>query len=205
MGRVPTWLKVVYALWLTLWIPIYWIHNGPSNFLWMCDVANFVIGLALWLESPLLISSQAAGVLLIQVLWAIDYFGALFAGTHVIGGTEYMFDASTPLWLRSLSLFHLVVPPLLLWTVRRLGFDRRGWLLQTAIMWVVLPVTYFLTDPARNLNWVRGPFGVEQSLLPPLGYFALLLLAYPLIVFLPTHLALRAWANGKPGRPARLP
>jgi hypothetical protein len=195
MGRVPTWLKVAYAVWMLVWVPVYWIHNGPANFLWMCDVANFVIGLGLWFESPLLISSQAAGVLLVQILWAVDYFGALLLGSHPIGGTEYMFDVESPLWLRGLSLFHLLVPPLLLWAVRRLGYDRRGWLLQTAIIWGVLPVSFFFADPARNLNWVWQPFGVEQGILPPLGYLAFLLVAYPLIIFFPSHLALRAWAR----------
>ena len=58
-----------------------------------------------------------------------------------------MFDAAEPLWLRLLSLFHVVVPVLLPWAIRRLGYDPRGWKLQTAIAWVVLPVTYLSTDP----------------------------------------------------------
>jgi len=195
MSRIPTWLKVAYALWMVVWVPVYWIHNGPANFLWMCDVANFAIGLAFWFESPLLISSQAAGVLLVQILWAVDYFGALLLGSHPIGGTEYMFEAASPLWLRGMSLFHLAVPPLLLWAVRRLGYDRRGWLLQTAIIWCVLPLSFFVADPERNLNWVWAPFGAEQTLLPAGGYFALLFAAYPLVIFWPSHLALRAWAR----------
>jgi hypothetical protein len=58
--------------------------------------------------------------------------------------------------LRGLSLFHAVIPFLLLWLVYRLGYDRRGWIVQTLFAWLLLPVCFFLTDPAKNINWVRN-------------------------------------------------
>ena len=91
-GRVPLWLKLAWSLWMAVWIPVYWLQHGPANFLWLCDVANFVIAAALWLESPLLMSSQAVGVLAIQLAWATDFLGRLILGVHPLGGTEYMFD-----------------------------------------------------------------------------------------------------------------
>jgi hypothetical protein len=203
--RLPFAVKLAWTAWMAFWVPVYWHENGPANFLWLCDVANFLLLVALWRESALLFSSQAVGVLLIQTLWAIDYFGALFSGAHPLGGTEYMFDGASPPWLRALSLFHLAVPPLLLWGVRRLGYDRRGFPLQTALVWLLLPVCYLFTDPERNLNWVFEPFGRPQTLLPPLAYLALLFAAYPLLVFLPAHLALSAWARRGRGRPRLLP
>jgi len=48
--------------------------------------------LPLWLESPLLFSWQATGLLLFQSLYTIDLWGAILSGRHFIGGTEYMFD-----------------------------------------------------------------------------------------------------------------
>ena len=88
MPRIPLWVKLAYTAWMAVWIPVYWTHAGPTNFLWLCDVANFLIGLALWAESPLLMSSQAVGVLFVQILWCGDYFGRLILGFHPIGGTE---------------------------------------------------------------------------------------------------------------------
>jgi hypothetical protein len=192
---IPLWLKVAYGVWMAVWIPVYWVHSGPENFLWFCDAANFVVGLAIWTESPLLFSSQAAGVLLIQLLWMVDYFTALLFGVHPIGGTEYMFDAATPWWQRAFSLFHVAVPALVVWGLYRLGYDRRGWKLQTAIAWVVLPATFLLSDPASNINWLRQPFGVPQTLMPPAAYLAFSMLAYPLVLFFPSHLALSWWAR----------
>src|SRR5579872_3898526 len=90
--RIPLWLKIAWSVWLLLWIPFYWHHYGAQNFLYFCDLGNFFIGAALWLESPLLFSWQACGLLLFQTLYTIDLIGALLSGKHIIGGTEYMFD-----------------------------------------------------------------------------------------------------------------
>lgn len=195
MHRVPLALKLVVTAWMAAWVPAYWIMNGPANFLWFCDLANFLLFAAVWIESPLLFSSQAVAVLLIQIVWTVDFLSALLTGFHPVGGTEYMFDPMEPLWIRLLSLFHVVVPVLMLWAIQRLGYDPRGWKLQTVIAWVVLPVTYLLTDPAANINWLWKPFGIEQTLMPPWAYLLVCMAAYPLVLYLPTHWALARWRS----------
>jgi hypothetical protein len=193
VNRFPLWLKIAYTAWFIAWVPTYWLEVGPANFLWLCDVGNIVLLIALWTESRPLVSATAVGVVLIQLLWTVDIAGRLLLGFHPIGGTEYMFDQAEPIAVRFLSLFHLWVPVLLLWAVRRIGFDRRAWKLQTLISWIVLPLS-FLQDPALNLNWLWRPFGIEQTLLPPAVYMMACLALYPLFVFIPSHLLLRRWA-----------
>jgi hypothetical protein len=192
--RVPLWLKLGWTVWVAVWVPTYWRHYGPQNFLWFCDLANLFIAVALWLESPLLFSTQALSVLLVQTLFAIDLVGRLLGGRHLLGGTEYMFDPSNPLCIRLLSLFHVVTPPLLVWALARLGYDRRALVAQTVIAWIVLGVCFFGTGPDRDLNWVFGPYERPQHLVSRGLYFALCLVGYPLLLYLPTHLALRKWA-----------
>ena len=193
--RIPLAVKLVYLLWMVVWVPVYWVYNGPENFLWLCDLANIILLFALCLESSLLMSSQAVGVLLIQLAWLLDFLSAWLLGGHLTGGTEYMFDTGQPGWLRAMSLFHVVIPPLLLWGVYRLGYDHRGWKLQTMIAWLLLPASYLLTEPALNINWVWQPFGLTQSLMPPWTFVLFMMLAYPVIVVLPTHLLLSHWVR----------
>jgi hypothetical protein len=111
-----------------------------------------------------------------------------------------MFDQAKPLEVRLLSLFHALMPVLLLWLIWRLGYDRRGWRLQSAIAWLLLPVTYFVTDPTKNINWIWEPFGIEQSLIPPRAFLLVEMVALPLLLYLPTHSVLLAWAR-RHGRP----
>jgi len=178
---------------MAVWVPLYWSANGASNFLWICDFANFVILAALWSESALLASSQLAGVLFIQLLWTLDFGGALVTGIHPIGGTEYMFDASKPLWLRGLSLFHVWSVPLLVWMVRRLGYDARGWKLQCGFAALLLPAGLLLGGREQNLNWMWAPFGIEQTWLPPLLFALLSLPIVSLALFWTGHLVSRRW------------
>src|SRR2546423_8097454 len=110
--RVPLWAKILWTAWLLVWVPLYWGQYGPQNFLFFCDLGNFLVGVGLWLESPLIFSSQACGLLLFQSLYTIDLAGAVGTGRHFIGGTGYMFDPGVPLTIRLLSLVHVAMPPL---------------------------------------------------------------------------------------------
>jgi len=174
-------------------VPVYWLHHGPANFLWASNIALIVTVVALWRESRLLASTMAVAVLLPELAWNLDFFSRLLAGRDLTGldATGYMFDRALPLWLRALSLFHVFLPVLLLWLVYRLGYERRAWLAATALCWVMLPVSYLLTDPAKNINWVFGLGGAPQTWLPGPWYLALLMLVFPLCVYLPTHLVLK--------------
>jgi hypothetical protein len=197
-GKVPLWLKVGHTLFLCVLVPVYWRHYGPANFLWFSDLALFATVAALWLESRLLASMAAVAVALLELAWLADFVLRLVAGVHLGGLTRYMFDRNNPLFVRALSMFHLWLSALLLWLVWRLGYDRRAWLMQSAVTAVVLPVCYLLTDPADNINWVFGLGEKRQTWMPPRLYLVLLVVAYSLIVYLPTHLLLR-WAFAPDG------
>jgi hypothetical protein len=198
MRKIPKWLKVAFTIWIVIWIPVYTGHYGPQNFLWICDLCNFFLLIALWLENSLLFSSQLVAVLIIDVLWSIDVGVAFLSDFHPFGGTGYMFDPETPLYIRLMSLFHVFTPALLIFAVMRVGYDRRGWILQTVITWIVLPLSFLLTSPERDINWIWGPFGKPQDILAPWLYFLICMAAYPLLVYLPTHglvLLVQRWAK----------
>lgn len=188
-GRVPLWLKLVWSLWLIVWAPLYWRQYGPANFLFFCDIGNVLIGVALWLESPLIFAWAACGLLLFQTLYCIDLAGALLTHHHIIGGTEYMFDPHLSLAIRLLSLFHVVTPPLLLWAIWKLGYDPRGWKFQTVMMWIVVSINY-VWHPELDINWVRGLFFQEQHTMPGFAYLLGYLVVVPICVYLPTHVLL---------------
>jgi hypothetical protein len=184
--RISLWLKVGWTACVVIWIPLYWRQYGVQNFLFFCDLGNIFICAALWLESPLLFSWQATGLLLFQTLFTIDLAVALISGRHLIGGTEFMFDTHVPLAIRLLSSFHVVTPPLLLWAIRWLGYDPRGWKFQTVTAWSVVPINYFWR-PEYDVNWARGPFFHEQHVVAGFLFCVSYLIVVPAVVFYPTH------------------
>lgn len=187
-GVLPPWIKLAFTAWILVWAPTYWVTIGPQNYLWLCDLASFLILAGLWLESRLLLSMQWLAVSLVGLLWGVDVGTALLTGVHPIGGTEYMFDADKLLLTRLMSLFHLLLPLVAGYAVWRLGYDRRALPWQTALTWLVIPLTWSVTDPERNINWVQGLFGQPQESLPPLVYLAGLMLGWPLVLYFPVHL-----------------
>lgn len=190
---LSVWVKIPYTVFVCVLVPVYWVERGPANFLWLSDVALLTMVLALWLESRILTSMLAVGVLLPELAWNLDFFLRLFAGFDVIGlnATGYMFESDyTPLF-KFFSLFHVILPPLLLWMIYRLGYDTRGVYAQTLLIWVLLPVCYLATDSGRNLNWVFGIGNPPETWVSGSMYLMLLMLAYPLLVFIPTHFMLK--------------
>jgi len=192
-SRIPLWLKVAWTTWLLVWAPLYWRQYGVQNFLYFCDVGNFLIAIGLWSESRLILSWQAVGLLVFQTLYTIDLIGAALSGHHIIGGTEYMFDQRISLLVRLLGLYHLVVPALLLCVVRRLGYDPEALRWQTFTAWTLVLFSYSWR-PEYNVNWARG-LGHEQHLVPPWLYLVIYLIVVPAFVYWPTHLALKRWAG----------
>lgn len=191
-GDIPLWIKIAYTSLLIVIVPVYAVWYGWRNFLWFSDIALICTGIALWLESPLVASMMAVAVLLPEVLWNVSYFARLVFGLRLSDLAGYMFDRKLPTFLRALSLFHVALPIVLLWMLARLGYDPRALPAQTLLAWIVLPVTYAVLRPGdENINWVCGLDG-RQKKLPPLVYLALVMLAFPIGLYLPTHLALNA-------------
>jgi len=187
---IPLWLKVSYTLFVCFLVPVYWRHYGPANFLWFSDIALLVTLPALWLESSLLASMMTLAVLLPELAWNVDFFVRLVTGARLMGLSAYMFDRGIPRFLRALSLFHVGLPPLLLWMVHRLGYDKRALIAQIFVAMIVLPLSYGFSNPRENVNWVYGFGERPQTTVPPLWFLAFLILMFPLALYLPTHLVL---------------
>ncbi|HEY4273586.1 MAG TPA: hypothetical protein VGM65_16420 [Candidatus Udaeobacter sp.] len=185
---IPPGLKIIYTLFVCALVPIYWRQYGPANFLWFSDIALLALVPALWLENALLVSIMAISVVFFEALWNIDFFFRLATGKSLIGLSAYMFDPKVPLFIRALSCFHIILPVLLLWLLHRLGYDQRAFPWQTMVAVVVLPLSYLGSNPQENVNWVYGFGQNPQKILPPPLFVILLMLLFPLVVYLPTHL-----------------
>ena len=185
---IPLVLKVVYTLFVCALVPIYWRQYGPANFLWFSDIALLALVPALWMENVLLVSMMAVSIIFFEALWNCDFFFRLATGKSLIGLSAYMFDPKIPLFIRGLSCFHIVLPLLLLWMLHRLGYDHRALIWQTIVAIVVLPLSYLMSNPQENVNWVYGFGENPQKVLPAPLFVLVLMLLFPLVIYLPTHL-----------------
>jgi hypothetical protein len=198
-GRLPLWLKLAYTAFMAVLLPVYWANYGPTNFLYFCDVALLITLVGIWIESPLLISMCAVGILASQALWVVDFLSNLI-GWPLTGMTDYMFAADHSLFLRSLSLFHGWLPFLLVYLVWRLGYDRRGFPAWTVLAWILVLICFFFMPPPRpdpglapvNINYVWGMSDtVAQTWVPPAAWVAGLIVLLPILLYAPVHFLLR--------------
>src|SRR5262252_5476248 len=97
-NRLPLTFKLVYTAFMAVLIPVYWYYYGPTNFLYFCDVALILTLVGVWIESPLLISMCAVGIMVPQVLWVADFLGNV-VGIKLTGLTDYMFESHRSLFL----------------------------------------------------------------------------------------------------------
>jgi len=149
---------------LGVWAWAYLRYWGAPDLLYLCNVAVVLTCAGLWFGNRLLLSSQAVATVVIGTLWGIDLAWSVAThGRPLIGGTEYMWDASRPLWVRLLSFDHLAAPATALWAIRRVGYDRRAWAFQSGVAAVVLTGT---TMPAilTEISFVSSPAD-ERNLL----------------------------------------
>ena len=187
--RIPPWLKWAYTAFVAAIVPVYARQYGWRNFLWFSDVALFSTVPALWLESPLLTSMQAVSITVPELGWTIDFAAQALFRKRPIGLADYMFDARIPRAVRAVSLFHLWLPGLLLWALSRLGYDRRAIWRQMLATWILLAVTYAVTDPVEDINWVYGLSGSPQQRLDRRVYLTLVMVLYPIAFHCPAHIA----------------
>jgi hypothetical protein len=202
--RIPLWLKVTYTIGLLDWVGYYLSEADNYDFtqwVWFCYVGLVILGVALWLESPLIFSWQAVSLVLPQMVFNLDVLSILIRGKPILANlTEYLFNPYVPLIHRLLSWFHTPMPFLLLWVVWRMGYDRRALWLQIAMCWLLLLLSYFITDYRDNVNLVFGPGDVQEAIHPAL-YLAFCMVAYPVLAYLPTHLLLSYTMPLRPGQP----
>ena len=191
-------LRWVAAAWMVVWLPAYVKVWGWHNLLHLCDAAVILTFAGLWVGSARLISSQAVSALAAGVLWAANIASRLVTGKFFASGTEYMFDARFPLWVRLLSLFHVALPCAQIWGLWKLGYDRRALRLQAGIAAVLIAAGRFL--PAQlNMNWAyRDPlFGRAWG--PGVVHLAVIWLGAVGLLYWPTHWVLARVFRPKDG------
>ncbi len=184
---IPFWLKICYSIFVAVVIPIYYKKWGLANFLWLSDVTFILTAVSLWTENKLIAGTIAVTGLLPELFWNVIFFVRLLTGKSLSGHTDYMFDKSKPLYLRLLSLFHVILPPLMIYLLFILGYDSRslaGAIILTAVIFLT---TYLFTDPHENINSVFGTGKIPQANFHPTLYVLLYFAGFVLLVFLPTH------------------
>ena len=188
MIEVMLLMKSAFTLFVAVLVWVYWKYYGPQNFLWMSDVGLFLTLAAVWLESPLIISICICAFAFVELAWNVDFLIELATRRSLLGLAHYMFQPRHSLFLRLLSLFHVLLPVIWIWLTLLWGYDTRALMYAVPLIWLTFIATYLCTDPELNINWIFMPALYHWKKISVAVWFMLLLIGYPLIVCVATHL-----------------
>jgi len=207
-SRIPLGLKLFLAAFSLTLIAYNTVHHGAHSLLYFCNVALFVATFGICTERALPVSMAAVGVILIQLLWSVDLL-LTAANVSPLRMTEFMLSDNLSPFKKILALFHVWLPFVLLFSMLRLGYDKRALAWWTLITCGLLLVSYLFLprppappdDPSMSVN-VNFVFGLNmsgpQQRVPELVWLAAMMIALPLLAFLPTHVALKRWLGRAP-------
>jgi hypothetical protein len=188
--RYPV-LRWCALLWLAVYVPVYSSVYGAWHFLMLCNLGVLLTCAGLVTGKQWLLSGPAVAAPSIALLWLADAVARLATGSHLHGGTGYLWDEQLPVPVRVLSLYHLAWPFLLAWCLHRHGYDRRGLWLQASLATLAFAIGLWLAPAAENLNYVLQWPGAPRPHAQPLLQAGLSLAMLVVGLYWPTHLLLK--------------
>ena len=183
-------LGIISFFTLLITLSVRLLHGNILQLIWLCNIALAGATLGLLLRSRLLLTAQFVGILVYHFAWHLDFFSYLMAGRMPFAATAYMFSGDLTLSEKGLSFFqHTFLLPSTAWALWRLGPSRFGWRFQSLQTFAAFLLTYLLSRPGDNINWIFGAGWPELSPanISPLPYYLIMVLAPPLLVYLPTN------------------
>lgn len=199
--NIPLIWQLAFTGFMAVLVPVYLYKYGPTNFLYFCDVALLLTLAGIWLEDALLLSIATVGILVAQIFWLLSFLGHLL-GRRISGMTDYMFDRQRSRFLRGLSLFHGWLPVLLIYLLLHTGYDPRALPIWIGLSTALVLICYFFMPPPSpqrglapvNINYVYGfDSDKPQQWMPQWAWLLLVLLGFPLVLYMPAHLLLNGW------------
>ncbi len=186
-NNIPLVFKLFYCLFFLTIIYFNIIYYGISNLLWFSHFALILLLIGILTENNLIISMMGLTSLLFYLGWSLMFIFRLLFGFN-FQSLDYMFLSNIPIYVRSLSLFHIIIPFFVIYLINSLGYNKNALKYQSFLGVLLLIVTYILS-PEKNINWIYG-IVEPQSMFHPLFYLLLLCFGLLVLIYPPTHFIL---------------
>jgi len=138
-------IAVIYAIY----------HPETANFLWFCYIFLILAGLGMILRNSLIIISQLNISLIPTLIWNIDFFYQLITKSSLWGVTDYFFVEGVNSLGMFITLQHLYILPLTLYSVYVLGLkSRKAWIISFVEIFIIFWLSFLFTSFESNTNCV---------------------------------------------------
>jgi len=135
---------------------IFFEGGDLGELLWFCDVMSFVLAVGLWFKNRFIITTVFLASVPAQFLWIVDYFLNLLGSGF--GRTAWMFTDSYVWWTPYIStIMHGILIPVSFYSIYKYGFEKYAIFGVYFVIFSILPITFYFTDPTINRNCVFFP------------------------------------------------
>src|SRR3989344_5027572 len=125
-----------------------------SQLLWFCNAAIYLLAIALYIESSVMLTGILLGALVVQIPWVVDFLVRLIFGYELFGVASYMFDYGFSNIRFYLELDHLLILPLSIYAIRKTGFHKNGWVFAALVAFIINTGAYAFSSYLDNINCV---------------------------------------------------
>jgi len=152
------------------------INNTFYNFIWFCNHMSILLGIAFLARSRVLMMAELSIALIPQLIWSIDFLGKLFFDIYIFNTANYMFALEYQPVFYYLSLNHLLLIPVAIYGVWKLGKPVWAWKWSVVHGLILVPFSLIF---GHNLNCLGKsclpaiPSGTAYYVLGPIAAVAM--------------------------------
>ena len=156
-----------------------------SQLFWFCNAALFLLAIGFYFRKSIIMTAVLVGALVVQIPWDIDFFIHLLFGYDLFGLTAYMFEYGFRDIRFYTELDHLLIIPLSLYGVYKLGFHKNGWILGSIYAIFINTSAYLFSSKVDNVNCVFYSCFVDKIITKenPLLYFFIWTISICVLMF----------------------
>ena len=149
--------KLLSAIILSLsFIDAYFLlkYDHFSQLFWFCNTALLLLAFGLFFGNSIAITGVFIGALVVQIPWVLDFLVQLFFGHSLIGVASYMFEYGFNSIRFYVELDHLLIIPLSIYGIKKLGFHKYGWIVAGLLAIAINSGAYAFSSQLDNVNCV---------------------------------------------------
>ena len=125
-----------------------------SQLFWFCNTALFLLAFGLFFRKSIAITGIFLGALVVQIPWVIDFLSQLLFNYKLFGVASYMFEYGFDSIRFYIELDHLLIIPLSLYAIKRLGFHKQGWVFAAIVAILINAGAFASSSQLDNVNCV---------------------------------------------------
>ena len=179
---------IILLIWSLVDIVNTIVNKSWYQLAWFSNNIVLILSLAFIFRNKILMSAVAVSSLIVELPWFIDFFGRLLFNFVPFGGlSDYMFyEITVKNWLFYLELNHLVLIPLSMYGMYKLGVHKKAYLICWIFILYLNSLAYFLTPIELNINCVNRLCFLRENFIKvnSFSYYVLWMVSLAVVVYL---------------------